>query len=296
MLDELINSIYIPNDIDTDDFVIFQKPVLGITDHYRFWLRVLEDHMIFIIERSKVYSDEAIYFLSQIVALKDFLINGGNVDFAIYNLQVIQVVDKIHKFKREILNDLVNNVIQILLPPTFISHMLNELEKFRYILYYIKLYKELPVNNSLNEHELWLSDIAGHLEGIHDNIDGVDKILRKTLRKQQHIFSALHHKALEFIGYFKHNVVDSNYFNKLNVEAKEATLLYLNLVKEIVIEQDKNLILGIINRRMLIHMIFEEIYYLKNLDISNPNYDTLASYQLISNPQSLNIIASFDTK
>ncbi|CAH6419326.1 Domain of unknown function (DUF2935)-containing protein [uncultured virus] len=289
-IEQLIRSF---GDFDGDifDFKVLLKPKLEIFDHYRIWIRILQDHMKFIVKRSEVYKHTANTFLDILTRLKEEVITGV-ANFDQFNSRIIEIVENIRNFKRQILADLLGRPPQVLLPPTFLSHMLNELEKFRFMIYFIKVNKEFPPVNSLNEHELWLLDIAGHLGGIKDNLDAVEKLLRKRLYKQQKIFMALHNKALEFIGYVKHNVVGGYHLDRLDTQSIEATIVYLNLVKEILDLREGNLALGTIDREMLLHMILEEIYYLKILNMRIQNYDPLASYQLKPNEKSLAVISA----
>lgn len=279
-MDQLIETLYSPTDPETADFVIFQKDQLDIYDHYRFWIRVLQDHMIFIMKRSKIYEQRAREFLDELSRLKTILMTNIPSDFYNFNNEIIDIVEKIHEFKKLILTDLLTQQPQITLPATFISHMLNELEHFRFIVHYVKVNNEFPAINNLNEHELWLQDIVGHLGGIKDNLDPVEKLLRKRLCEKAKIFKALHNKSLEFIGYFKHGVTSGNAMKALDISSIETTILYLNLVREILSLRSDNVVLGIIDRHMLIHMIFEEIYYIKCLSHSQQNYDPLASCQI----------------
>lgn len=289
-LNQLIETLYSPTDPETVDFGIFQKEQLDVYDHYRFWVRVLQDHMIFIIKRSKEYEARANDFLVQLTELKQTLMSGAPDNFNQFNEQVIEIVENIRDFKRYILNDLLTKQPLISLPPTFISHMLNELEKFRFLIHYIQVNNQFPPTNNLNEHELWLGDIMGHLTGIKDNLDPVEKLLRKRLYKQKKVFKALHHKTIEFIGYFKHGVepnLSVGGLDRIDAPSMEATILYLNLVREILELRSQNIALGVIDRHMLLHMIFEEVYYLKCLSTSVQNYDPLASIQIKLNPESV---------
>lgn len=240
--------------------------------------------MIFIIKRSKQYEQQTRDFLNHLTELKQSLMSGNPNDF---NEEVREIVEGIRDFKRSILSDLLTQQPQITLPATFISHMLNELEKFRFIIHYVKANNEFPPANNLNEHELLLLDIAGHLEGIKDNLDPIEKFLRKRLHEQKKIFKALHNKALELIGYIKHGVDPYRNTERIDGPSMEATLLYLNLVNEILMIRSHNIAIGVIDRHMLLHMIFEEIYYLKCLDGSLQNYDPLQSIQMKFNGKSV---------
>lgn len=290
-LNELVRSLYNPNNAETADFGIFMKPKLEVHDHYRLWLRVLQDHMIFIIKRSKLYDEKAGEFLARLTQLKEQVMNGSPGDMPRFNEEVIQIVEIIHEFKRTILAGLLSGPPQILLPPTFLSHMLNELEKFRFMIYYFKANGTLPPVNRLNDHELWLSDIAGHLGSIHDNLDPTEKLIRMRLHDQKKVFKALHHKALEFINYVKHGVVGGRHIDALTDQSVISTLAYLNLVNEIRQLRESNEALGVVDRHMLLHMIIEEVYYLKTLPEGVNSFDPLAAFQMPFDLKSLDAIS-----
>lgn len=282
-VNELIENLRSLGDNDMIDFDIFQKSELDVYDHYKFWFRVLQDHMIFIIKRSSNgsrYPELANQYLNDITRMKDLLVNNNIRDFSEFNDAVISSIDGIRIFKQTILTELLQGPAKISLPPSFISHMLNELEKFRFITHYVKSNGEFPRPNSLNEHELWLTDIIGHLQGIKDNLDPVEKLIRKRLCKESKVFKCLRMKAEEFIGYARHNIVGGNHVEKLNADTIDAVLVYINLLDEITTLRHDNYALGLIDTHMLIHMIFEEIYYIKGLVNSTPNYDPLAANQI----------------
>lgn len=63
--------------------------------------------------------------------------------------------------------------------PTFISHMLNELEEYEKILLHLQRTGHLPEVNIVELHKLWLSDIVGHLDTIKSKLDFVELLIRK---------------------------------------------------------------------------------------------------------------------
>lgn len=295
-LGELVRAILVSNDADTTDFEIFLKERFTVYDHYRVWLRILQDHMRFIHRRaSDAYKQRAQDLFDEVSALKAIVVSGNvgiNQQFYQFNDRVIAAIEQARLLKVDILTDLLNEsarTIAVLLPPTLISHMLDELKKFRFMVYYIRVHGELPPTLSLNEHKLWISDIAGHLGSIEDNLDSTEKLLRKRLLKQKKIFKGLHEKALEYIHYHKHGVQGGNNNVRLNNESNYETLLYLRLVREILTLREANMALGIIDRHMLLHMIFEEIYYLRSLSVAEIGYDPIPLTQILD-PKSQAVI------
>lgn len=300
-MDKIAEALLNSGDRDAEDFSIFGEHQLSINDHYVFWLRVLQDHMIFISARSQKYKRNAEEHLQRAVNLKKAAFNNNFSEYGTYkryNAAVIQLIENIRTFKISLLNQLTNEPGDpvVLLPPTFISHMLNELEKFRYIAHSIQVTGALPPVYSLNEHEVWLIDIAGHLGAIKDNLDDVEKIMRHQLCKHKKVFKGLHAKSIELIGYLRHQVVPRNSLDLLTSQAQVETLVYLHLVKEILDLVKEKHMLGIMDKRMLTHMIFEEIYYLKKLEESSHSYDPLQANQIEPNETSVTIIHSMNSR
>lgn len=286
-LQAFIANIYNSREPDTEDFNILAEPRFTLRTHLLVGIRILRDHMIFINDRSKVYADQAGTYLAALLSLRQNVLAQRGDPTSEYINEAIRIVDQIHNFKRNILAELMDGPPNITLPATFISHMLNELEKFRFLLYYVRENGTLPEINALNEHKLWLLDSEGHLQGIEDNLDPIEKLLRKRLCKQKKVFKALHAKALEAIGYVKHGVVGGNHLLRLHDDSRVEVVLYLNLVNEIRELREQNLALGTINTHMLLHMLFEEIYYLRNLEQADPNrYDPFPNTQMQLDPRS----------
>lgn len=276
----------------TADFAVFLKVDLQPLDHYHVWLRILQDHMMFIYERTKVHADKALQYFNLLDSLKNTVAEDAVGGIAQFNDNVIDAVETVRNFKREILSELLAGDRTVLLPPTFLSHMLSELEHFRFVIYYMRVHGEMPPVHHLNEHKLWLLDIEGHLQSIEDTLDPVDKLLRKRLTKQKKMFGKLHMKALEFIGYIKHGVEGGNQLLQIDNESRDAVILYLNLVNEIRQLRSDNLALGVIDEGMLLHMIFEEIYYLRQLQQGTHDYDPIAGIQVPLDTNSIAAVAA----
>lgn len=292
-MENIVNRLYDSQDPLFLDFEIFTKEELEVIDEYRFWLRVMEDHLKFIIKRGGKFRSIAETHLSTATQLKNQIIENRIEDFNVFNDDVINLIETLREIKKDMLRvsvDLANN--DILLPSTFISHMLNELESFRYIVYYIKITGNVPPTYMLNEHELWLADIVGHLGAIKDNMDDVERIIRKKLFKHKKTFQQLHAKTIEFISYVKHGVDDFQAVDRLTVKANEETILYLNLITELLELLNNRDALGIIDDEMLVHMILEQMYYLKKLEIAQNTYNPLQSCQIELDNTSLHVVSN----
>jgi len=86
------------------------------------------------------------------------------------------------------------------MPPTFINHMVNEIEEYLFILEQIIQNREKKAN-ALHYHLLWLSDGFGHADSISSNLDFTEKLLINEARCFSQSFEDLYLKAIEFTGY-----------------------------------------------------------------------------------------------
>lgn len=76
---------------------------------------------------------------------------------------------ELRSFKLLIINEHLMGEIQISLSPTFINHMVNELEEYLFILNQVM--QNIPLNESaLNYHLLWLLDGSGHAAAISSEL------------------------------------------------------------------------------------------------------------------------------
>nr|WP_318153096.1 DUF2935 domain-containing protein [Metabacillus arenae] len=73
--------------------------------------------------------------------------------------------------------------IKISLSPTFISHMVNELEEAMRLFSYYRKGEKPPVVHPLHHDLLWLLDAAGHAGAIDANLDRVETKLKEKGRK-----------------------------------------------------------------------------------------------------------------
>lgn len=154
---------------------------------HRFWLEILSDHLTFIqlklaITEAELHEDVQ-GLLYQITSVLDDA-KEGSVDLE----DIKELVADIRLFKED------------LLPPTFINHMLNELQAYQRIL---DTLPEIVVEHPLSYHRLWLKDAEGHADSIITELDAVEMPKRKQLKKLKKKFAALYAKADEFTGYLR---------------------------------------------------------------------------------------------
>lgn len=239
-----------------------------------FWVQILQDHLTFILEALDPKEIELVRRVNELQGY--FVSNNDPLE------DVVEAVSRLRNLKRDLLERLlVDPNFSFKLTPTFISHMLNELEQFAFILDYIIQNGTAPPTLFYNHHKLWLVDTEGHLSAIMKDLDGVEIELKKVVKDEKKRFNHLKDKLLEFIDYFKHGMREFNALTKLNDDAITETNVYLALIQEIAEMIQNKEILGRLTPLMLDHMRREQEYYLSKLDGTVVNtYRPEIEYQL----------------
>lgn len=191
------------------------------------------------------------------------LLNETNAIF--FAEKVDETVEELKQFKFSILRRQLDGKIGIHLPPTFINHMVNELEEYQNVLSYLKKGEVPPIFHELHHHLLWLNDASGHAGTINDNLDGVEKRLReKSNRFMQH-FDQFYLKALELTGYLRANVQTFPALNRFNDHVEVEMKLFKSFLLELEELELSAEVLGTFTASMADHMAREERYYLTKL-------------------------------
>lgn len=180
------------------------------------------------------------------------------------------------KFKLEIIREHIVGKVKIELPPTFINHMVNEVEEYLKILRCL-LTEGLPSAHPLHYHNLWLPDASGHAGAIYCGLDSVEKDLRKESKMFVKYFDALYKKADELSGYLRTMVKGFPALDRLNSQAELKIIMFMKFLKEIEEMRLTKKALGTIAPLMTDHMYREECYYLTKLslasEVSKPDCD-----------------------
>lgn len=236
---------------------------------HRFWLRILKDHSQFI--HDSLYPSETedikrasafILKFSQLLAYVNSLDANNAVSFS---LTVDEAVEQLKKFKFYLLRKQLTGNINIHLPPTFINHMVNELEEYQNVLSYLKKGEVPPIFHELHHHLLWLLDASGHAGIIHDDLDGVEKRLRqKSTTFAQH-FEQFYLKAVELTGYLRSNIDSFPALTRFNHDVDIEMGLFKTFLRELEEMELSAEVLGTFTALMADHMLREEQYYLSKL-------------------------------
>lgn len=159
-------------------------------------------------------------FIHQFTQLLTFAnsLNDSN-EAVTLSLTVDDIVEKFKQFKFHIIRHQLTGNIGIHLSPTFVNHMVNELEEYQNVLSYLKKGEVLPIFHELHHHLIWLLDASGHAGAIHDELDGVEKRLKEKSNNYIKHFEQFYLKAVELTGYLRSNMHSFPALTRFNKEA-----------------------------------------------------------------------------
>lgn len=249
---------------------------------HRFWLQILGDHSRFILSSLSVEEKDAVqraeYFINIFDQLLDMARNEKLNDSEIneLTLKAYRYAQEIREFKLSLLKRHLTGEIMIQLPPTFINHMLNELEEYICILNFI-MTKSIPRANPIHHHLLWLLDGAGHAAAIESSLDDVEKLFKEKSRYYISRFEALYIKSIEMAGYLRTKTGNFPALKRFNREAKEEMMSFVSFLEVIEQLRLQKELPGRINPLIPDHMLREECYYLTKLssvsEVEKPDCD-----------------------
>lgn len=245
---------------------------------HQFWLQILGDHSRFIYEALAPVQKEEIEKSSTFIRIFDTLLNQAKSSDLMQLTEKAEVETiKLRDFKLDLLRKHLIGKIKIHLSPTFVNHMLNELEEYLRILKHLKAGQVPPIYHELHHHLVWLLDAAGHSEAISSNLDGVEKRLREKSDLFTRHFEDFYLKAVEMAGYLRTNLSTFPALEKFNSDAQLEIKLFQNFLHEIEELELSKQALGTFAPLMADHMFREECYYLMKLSESanlyKPNCD-----------------------
>jgi hypothetical protein len=227
-----------------------------------FWLPVLKDHCQFIYDALSPKETKEIQVATKLhQTFSQLAAQKGEADLKASHEAAIQL----REFKLHLLCRLLTEDFAFHLPPTFINHMINELEEYLRILSCLLKGKQPPLMHPLHHHLLWLSDAAGHAEGLRINTDGVEEKIKQKQHKFIKTFNAFYIKAVELTGYLRTNLQQFPALSRFNGDVELEILLFQSFLKELVEMGLTKELLGTFAPLMADHMYREECYYLHKL-------------------------------
>ncbi|ARK29274.1 DUF2935 domain-containing protein [Halalkalibacter krulwichiae] len=237
---------------------------------HRFWLQVLGDHARFI--RDTLSPTETLFVKKavQFIEVFDSLLQESRQELSMEDLiKLTEVADtqakEIRLFKLEIIREHLTGDISIGLSPTFLNHMVNEVEEYIRVLSYLLKQQSPPLSHPLHHHLVWLLDAAGHAGGITDDLDLVEKELKEKSEAFTKRFEQFYIKAVEMTGYLRSNAHLFPALDRFNENVKIEIVLFKTFLDELEEMEMNNRLLGTLDALMADHMAREECYYLLKL-------------------------------
>src|SRR5579875_1058126 len=245
---------------------------------HRFWLQILGDHSRFIHEALAPVQKAEIEVAASFIQIFDTLLEQANsADLQPLTVRAEQEAKKLQEFKFELIRKHLIGKIKTHLSPSFLNHMVNELEEYLRILSHLKNGEVPPVYHELHHHLLWLLDAAGHSGAISANLDGAEKKIKEKSDAFTKNFEAFYLKAVELAGYLRTNLTSFPALTKMNEDSQLEIKLFQNFLHEIEELRLSNQALGTFAPLMADHMYREECYYLMKLaesaNLAPPNCD-----------------------
>ncbi len=233
---------------------------------HRFWLQILGDHSRFIYDALSPDQTEECERAAHCIHVFDSLLEQtDSADILQLTAQAETEGINLRNFKLELLKKHLVGKIKIHFTPSFINHMLNELEEYLRILIHLKAGEIPPVCHELHHHLLWIMDAAGHSVAISSNLDAVEKKLKEKSDTFTKNFEGFYLKAVELAGFLRTNLTEFPALAKMNTDSQLEIKLFQHFLKEIEELELSNQALGTFAPLMADHMLREECYYLWKL-------------------------------
>lgn len=226
----------------------------------RFWLAIMKDHTEFILDalssRETEEIEKATCLLRRFEELSQKPEQLARSEQATKELRQF----KLHLLRRQLTDDL-----RFALSPTFINHMVNELDEYLRILSFLIKCEQPPPLHSLHHHLLWLPDAAGHAESLDMFLDGTEKPLKWKSRSFTRTFEAFYLKAIELTGFLRTGLTQYPALAKFNQDVRMELVIFQQFLKELEEWRITKEVLGIFGPKLADHMFREECYYLQKL-------------------------------
>lgn len=240
---------------------------------HRFWLQILGDHSRFILIALPSEEEKKVKKTKYFINLFDSLLDKARGELSREELNSLtdaayNAACEIRKFKLSILKELLVDKVKFNLTPTFLNHMVNEVEEYMINLNFI-MKGQIPLALPIHHHLVWLPDGAGHASAISASLDKVEKDLMKTSNKFSKTFDELSIKSAELFGYMRTSLTEFPALNRLNNQAELEMTSFKKFLCELRELVSNKKVLSRLTPLMPDHMYREECYYLTKLSQSS---------------------------
>lgn len=237
---------------------------------HQFWLQIMGDHARFIqIALSPAETADVAQAQSFIETFDALLAEARQPDAEArlpqLNAQASEAVKALKTFKLSLLERTLTGKVVILFTPSFLNHMVNELEEYERILNALLAGQPVPLLHPLHYDLVWLQDAVGHAAELAADFDPVEK---RWIAKSEGFragFEAFFLKAVEMAGYMRTGLKDFPAYRRFHTEVDLEMKVFMRFLQEIEELQIGPELLDRIDPLMADHMFREECYYLTKL-------------------------------
>ncbi|CDQ21444.1 protein of unknown function [Halobacillus karajensis] len=234
-----------------------------------FWLQILGDHARFIRDSLYPSEEQRVEKAKEYVKQWDDLLKRVRKDevdeMAEFSRSVGVKARDFHKFKLNLIEASLFGKVKIHLSPTFMNHMVNELEEYLLVLGFLGKGDIPPLFHELHHHMLWLMDASGHAGAINDEMDSVERRLKEKSDTFRQHFNQFYIKAVEMKGYLRTNQHSFPALTRFNNEVELEMKIFRTFLQELEEMELNEVALGTFSTLMADHMAREECYYLYKL-------------------------------
>jgi hypothetical protein len=249
---------------------------------HRFWLQILGDHARFMLQTISPEEAQEVQRIHSFLSLYDQLLersrqelpDGEVMDL---NRQAAKRTQEFREFKLHLIRRHLTGDLALGLPPTFLNHMVNELDEYVRILNNLLNGEMPPVFHPVHHHLLWLADAMGHADGIAAYTDMSEKMMIAKAKGFSKHFSDLYAKAVDLAGFLRTGLQEFPALARFNRESELEIMFFMEFLRELEEMELNHTLLGIMSPLMPDHMFREECYYLTKLSqvsaIKKPDCD-----------------------
>ncbi|SFI35120.1 protein of unknown function [Paenibacillus sp. UNC496MF] len=259
--------------MDGKDAVLFE---------HRFWLQILGDHSRFIRNALAPMETKDIELAMRFIQSFDGLLDRARgaqteAEAAAVTAEARPLTEELRNFKLHLLERMLLGQLTFGLTPSFINHMVNELEEYLRILGELEAGRPVPLFPALHHDLLWLTDAAFHAATIVGDLDPVEQRLQQRGREFMKHFHDLYLKSIELAGYMRTQLRDFPAFRRFHKDVDLEMNLFRSFLAELESWELTDEVLDRLAPLVPDHMLREECYYLRKLAalglVPSPNCD-----------------------
>lgn len=242
---------------------------------HRFWLQILGDHSRFIYNSLAPTENELLAIAGNFINVFDNLLQYVRTgippgSWTVFASRVMQAAASLKKFKLEIIRRHLQKKVNISLTPTFLNHMVNEVEEYLQNLGYLVQGQCVPVKSPVHHHLLWLPDATGHAEYLRCSLDASQTHFRQKAKDYRNLWSKKHSEALEYAGFLRTGIPLFPSLNMFDRETACEMARFKNYLEALRAKVQEAAVTGTFDALIPDHMAREECYYLYRLHRSDP--------------------------